>query len=398
MTSSTETAIRPASIPRLPGTGSGTLSPERFFRNIRYVTLKVTQGCNLKCSYCNVDADLPTTPKMSIGTFRRVADLLIRNSRSPSVGLEFHGGEPLLLPDEWFTEAVGYAARLAREHGKRVDHPMQTNGTRLTDERVDFLRGLGIQFGVSFDGPPELNDRFRMAGKQVEKTLKRLIERDIRFGMILVLSRANCGRMDEVMEYFRELGISDYRINFLQPQGLGTNHQMLTAEEMFEGMRAVFDHMAATDCSVIEVGVQMIVNRFVHGRSVEAPLSCWEYECQAGRTYVAIDHTGAVYSCGTDLENHRLGHIDEPFDVAATRKTLGRLHAKDPWYARCFECKARRICSQSCPTSDFNDLRFRDASCEYTKLMYRHLCEHQDEVDRVYRALQAERPGSQWMR
>src|SRR5438045_2247336 len=70
----------------------GLRSPESFFRDIAYVTLKVTNGCNLKCSYCNVEADHPSTPKMSIETFKRVADLLVENSPYPQVGLEFHGG------------------------------------------------------------------------------------------------------------------------------------------------------------------------------------------------------------------------------------------------------------------------------------------------------------------
>src|SRR5204863_10013140 len=101
----------------------------QFFRTIRYVTLKVTNGCNLKCSYCNVEADVPSTPRLSMERFKRIADLLITNSTVPLVMLEFHGGEPLLLSDEWYEEAIGYCAALGKRHGKTVQHPMQTNGT-----------------------------------------------------------------------------------------------------------------------------------------------------------------------------------------------------------------------------------------------------------------------------
>ncbi len=142
----------------------GWVAPSEFFRTIRFVTLKVTNGCNLKCSYCNVEADLPSTPRLSIERFKQIAHLLIENSNAPFVGLEFHGGEPLLLDDEWFEEAVTYAAALGKKHGKVVQHPMQTNGTRLTEERLDLLLKLGIQIGISCDGSPEINDRHRMAG------------------------------------------------------------------------------------------------------------------------------------------------------------------------------------------------------------------------------------------
>ena len=337
-----------------PLPGSRILPPEEFFKNIRYVTMKVTNGCNLKCSYCNVDADLPSTPKMSMETFKRIADLLIKNSTSNEVGLEFHGGEPLLMPEEWMEEAVGYAQSLSRQHGKTCVHPMQTNGTKLTPERLAHLQKLGIQIGISFDGPPHINDRHRMAGKRVEQTLKMLIEKKVAFGLILVLSHSNCHEMAEVMEYYRSIRMPGFRVNFMQPQGLGMEHSILTGDEMFEGMKAVFDHMADTDCSVVEATTQMMVNRFAYGRKENPGLSCWELECQAGRIYCAVNLKGEVFSCGTDMFHHKLGHIDDGFDELGMKNTLCSLHKKDPWYARCFDCEARRVCPQSCPTSDSN--------------------------------------------
>src|SRR5438105_10386404 len=104
---------------------------EQFFQRIGYVTLKLTRGCNLHCAYCNVEALTPRTPKMSLERFRQTARLLLENSHSGRVGLEFHGGEPLLLPDEWFEEAVAYGRDLAGRHHKIVEFPLVTNGTLL---------------------------------------------------------------------------------------------------------------------------------------------------------------------------------------------------------------------------------------------------------------------------
>lgn len=377
---------------------SGWVSPEEFFRTIRYVTLKMTNGCNLKCSYCNVEADLPTTPRLSMERFKRIAHLLIENTTSPFVMLEFHGGEPLLLSDEWYAEAVGYAAALAKRHGKFIGHPMQTNGTRLTPERLDALLKLNILIGISFDGPPHINDRHRMAGKRVEQTLKLLIERRVDFGLILVLSQSNCFDMSEVMEYFRELGLPGFRVNFMQPQGLGLEHDLLTGSEMFAGMRSIFDHMAETDCSVLEADMQMAVNRFVSGRNPEPQLSCWEHQCQAGRTYVAINCDGDVYSCGTDMFHHRLGHMDEGFSRAHVSQTLCALHHKDPWYIRCFNCEAKKICNQSCPTSDRNNIKYRDAECEYTRLLYSYFVENGSAARKLYETFEKKIPGANFMR
>jgi uncharacterized protein len=312
--------------------------------------------------------------------------------------LEFHGGEPLLLSDEWYAEAVGYAAALGRRHHKLIGHPMQTNGTQLTPQRLDTLLKLDIKIGISFDGPPHINDRHRMAGKRVEQTLKLLLDRRVDFGLILVLSQSNCSDMFEVMEYFRELRLPGFRVNFMQPQGLGLDHDLLTGREMFTGMRSIFDHMVATDCSVMEADMQMAVNRFVSGRNPNPQLSCWEHQCQAGRTYVAINCDGDVFSCGTDMFHHRLGHIDEGFSSDNVNKTLCALHHKDPWYIRCFNCDAKKICNQSCPTSDRNNINYRDAECEYTRLLYSYFVENASAVRKLYDTIGKRFPDGNSMR
>ncbi|MFZ4768137.1 MAG: radical SAM protein [Roseimicrobium sp.] len=376
----------------------GWQAPEDFFKSIRYVTMKVTNGCNLKCSYCNVEADLPSTPRMSLERCRRISDLLITDSKERLLSQEFHGGEPLLMSDEWFEETVGYAQSLAKKYGKIVQHPMQTNGTRLTEQRLETLLKLKVMVGISCDGPPRVNDRHRMAGKRVEQALRMLIDRRVPFGMILVLSPSNCRDMPEVMEYFHSLGVPGFRVNFMQPQGHGMDQNLLTGEEMFEGMKAVFEHMAATDCAVVEATTQLIVNRFVQGRLSNAPLSCWELQCQAGRVYCAVNLEGDVFACGTDMVHHRLGHIDDGFRSSHVQESLCQLHHKDPWYVRCFGCEARRICSQSCPTSDANNLQYREAECDYTRRMFRYFQENESTVRRVFAAIGRKMPGANAMR
>jgi uncharacterized protein len=364
-----------------------------FFQNIRYVTLKLTNGCNLKCSYCNVEADSPTTPKMKIETFKKVAKLLIENSKFPQLGLEFHGGEPMLLPDAWYEEAVGYAGELAKKHGKFITHPLQTNGTLLTEERANKLMSLGIQIGFSIDGPPDINDKMRGAGKAVEKVIRRMKSQGRGFGCLLVLNRSNCNHMYRVMEYFREIGIENYRINFLQPQGRGLTQDLLTAEEMFAGLKGIFDHMLDTNCSVLESTTQTMVQRFAIGRNPQPALSCWEFQCQAGRVYCAMNDRGELYACGTDMQHHQLGDIDTPLNRPHVEAVLKKLHHKDEWYVRCFDCKARRICSMSCPTSDHNDLEYRERECAYTKMIYRYYAENEDKVMQLHARLQQLRPN-----
>jgi uncharacterized protein len=360
-----------------------------FFEDIGYVTLKLTTGCNLHCSYCNAEAMTPRTPRMSLERFRQVARLLLESSRHPSVGLEFHGGEPLLLPDEWFEEAVTFARALAQQYHKDVELPLVTNGTLLTEERLLKLHDLGIAFCLSADGPPEINDPVRGGGVAVERALRLFRKHRIHTGVLTVLSRANYRRMGEVMDWLASLGVSNFRVNFLQPQGRGADDaQLLTGEEMLEGMGQVFDHMDRTNVQVREAETLMVLDRFLRGRELQPRLSCWELQCQAGRTYCAIDHRGYIHACGTDLSQHALGHLDEGLDVAHCAGVLQRLHAKGDWVMRCFDCAARRICRHSCPTSDHNSNAYKEHECRYTKLLYAHLGANADQARRIDQVLQ----------
>jgi uncharacterized protein len=369
-------------------TSDSRIPLDAFFQGIGYVTLKVTSGCNLHCAYCNVDAITPHTPRMSIERFKRVAHLLLANSRQPTVSLEFHGGEPLLLADEWFQEAVGYARSLAARHNKVVEFPLVTNGTLLTEERLLRLHDLGIVFCLSADGPPVINDQLRGGGCAVERALRLCQRHRIPCGILTVLGRANFSKMGEVMDWFADVGAEGFRVNFLQPQGRGADQaQLLRGEKMFEGMRQVLDHMDCTGVRVREEETLKMVERFLHGREARHGLSCWELECQAGRTYCSVDHTGAIHACGTDLRNHPLGHVDDDLDRGQFDATLRNLHHKSDWLIRCFDCAARRICRHSCPTSDFNSDTYKEHECRFTKLMYAHLSAHPEKARRVDQGL-----------
>lgn len=357
---------------------------EKFFENINNITLKLTPGCNLKCTYCNVEAAGPKTPKMAIERFRQIADLVIKNSTSHFIGLEFHGGEPLLLPDEWFEEAVTYARDLGKKHKKAISMPMVTNGTMLTKKRLEMVLGLNIGLCVSCDGPPKINDELRGGGDRLARALKLLQSKRAGKGVITVMSQSNWNHMPQVMDWFDEIGVKEFMINFLQPQGRGITSDLITGEQMFQGMRDTFEHMHRTGMRVLEIEVSSRVDRFVLGRDHPAPLACHEFQCQAGRSYIAIDTFGTVHPCGSDVVSHGFGHLDAPFDDTRYENMLDNLHDKGDWVLRCFNCNAKQICNHSCPTSDKNSEEFRDQDCIATKLLWDYFCENATKVREVY--------------
>jgi len=360
---------------------------QQFFRTINSVTVKVTSGCNLKCHYCNVDTRAASAPQMPLTLWRRISDLVLRNTQSKFVSIEFHGGEPLLLGIDFLCEAATYTRRLAREVDRVVEVPLVTNGLLITREVVHRLREVGVGITLSCDGPPSLNDQIRGGGIKVEQAVKLLVEEDYCEGVMIVMSRVNYAHMSEVMQWFESLGVRDLAINCIQPQGRGQTQQILTGEQMHQGFVAVFQHMAKTHCSIVEHRVAQYIRRFIEGR--KPSVSCWDFECQAGKSYVSIDLEGSIFACGSDVANHKLGNIHDAFiGKAHCRSQLVSLHSKASETLNCFECPAKRICDHSCPTADFNSREYARAECLATRLNWEYFCKNSDLVRTVYACLE----------
>jgi uncharacterized protein len=124
--------------------------------------LFVAQQCNMRCVYCYGGAgEYGDKGLMDEPTARRAVDWLIANSGAAGkINIGFFGGEPLLA-FPLIAKVVAYARQKAGEAGKQVSFNMTTNGTLITEEIADFLAREEILPLVSYDGPPEVQNRQR---------------------------------------------------------------------------------------------------------------------------------------------------------------------------------------------------------------------------------------------
>src|SRR5690242_5301264 len=99
----------------------------------------VTLRCNETCVYCHAsraDMDAVQTD-MSPETAEKAVDLILR-STSPSVTIEFQGGEPLVnLPV--VKHIVQYAREKNRAAGKQLEFTMVSNLSLMDEEKLAWL-------------------------------------------------------------------------------------------------------------------------------------------------------------------------------------------------------------------------------------------------------------------
>ena len=122
----------------------------------------VTLRCNHSCHYCQVSRQSPETTRydMSPECINKAVDFMFR-SPSPSLKVEFQGGEPLLRFDllRHIVEQVE-----ARNHTERRDlaFVVATNLSLLSDEVLTYAEKHNLYFSTSLDGPQELHNRHRL--------------------------------------------------------------------------------------------------------------------------------------------------------------------------------------------------------------------------------------------
>jgi uncharacterized protein len=147
--------------------------------------LKVASRCNLNCSYCYVynqgdetwrDQPHKMSPEVVTAVLQRARAHCLRRGRK-IFSFIFHGGEPLLLDQQFYIDFVRQAHDILMPDVRPL-FGMQSNGTLLTTEWCELLNRLDIGFGISLDGPPEVNDRARVdhAGRGSYEAVRRGIE------------------------------------------------------------------------------------------------------------------------------------------------------------------------------------------------------------------------------
>lgn len=131
--------------------------------------LKVSSRCNLDCSYCYVfkladqswiDQPHLMTPEIWQTLARKIKTYAVTHELQ-SIGINLHGGEPLLLGKEK-TELLLYDLHsIIDKAGINVSYGLQTNGTLLDQEWLDLFHKFNVRIGISIDGNQTTHDKNR---------------------------------------------------------------------------------------------------------------------------------------------------------------------------------------------------------------------------------------------
>lgn len=119
------------------------------------IALNLTDACNLKCIYCFVKQN---PHYMSLQVAKDAMDFAVKHSQSEKLKVLLFGGEPLLMWEQVIVPLIDYAQK---EKNYNCSFSITTNGTLLSQEKLDFMREHNIELLLSMDGNKETQDHNR---------------------------------------------------------------------------------------------------------------------------------------------------------------------------------------------------------------------------------------------
>lgn len=197
--------------------------PTRNYR-VEMLILQSTPFCNLDCSYCY----LPHRQSKQQMSDETLASAFNRVFSSKFIGdhltIVWHAGEPLVPGTAYYRRAF----EILKQHKPdrlNVTHNIQTNGTLLDQDWIDFLLTNRVTIGLSIDGPAYLHNRSRKTRRggptfdQTMRGLRLLRTNSLPFHVITVLTRDSLSDANELFDFYVDNGISKIAFNIEEMEG-----------------------------------------------------------------------------------------------------------------------------------------------------------------------------------
>jgi His-Xaa-Ser system radical SAM maturase HxsB len=274
-----------------------------------------TLRCNQKCVYCqagrrnmkNVEFD------MSLETAQKTVDVIFQ-SPSPSLTIEFQGGEPLANFDT-VRYVIEYARKKNETAPRELYFTLVTNLSLMTDEILEFLLDEGVMICTSLDGPAELHDANRpMSGASSHELtvewMKRIneaynargLDPELAFVNALVtVSKRTLKHGPEVVDEYVKHGLKVVHLRPIQPFGfadrtwLGQSYSAEAFTKFYIDVVNYIIELNRKGVEIMEKGAALFLTRMLtddnpNYMDLRSP-------CGAGIGQLAYNHDGRVFTC-----------------------------------------------------------------------------------------------------
>ncbi len=311
--------------------------------------LRITNRCNLKCSYCYIlEKNTGEISDSTLSKFIALAEYIQRYNMWKGLNVKITGGEILLVS----LLKLEYLFSALRK--LNISISINTNGTLLTLEHVRLFQKYNIGVGISLDGPRDIhNARRSNSFDAFEAHVWQLCNTEkFRHGFICVINEDSTKRIAEIYDFFKRNKIN-MRFNLGFPD--------LRPESWIKAMTYTADQMFEDNFVIWESGIREIIQHYLDGKKCSTDKnfkSRWYGnlcdECY--QQFITVNWDGNVTTCHRmpgllDFEKYIIGNIDRdsPADILFSPKRqdlIRQLYKRKE--QKCFTCEIYPRCKGGC--------------------------------------------------
>lgn len=351
---------------------------------MKVIIFKPIEACNSNCIYCDVvkkKVDTRMSEELLELTFRRIGEYL-EEKPGERIQLIWHGGEPCLLPPEYFRKALEYQHKYCNGKATSIEHAIQSNLTIITQEHIAVLKDMGIRtIGTSYDpepgirGPGKKRDS-EWYNKNFFKGIRMLDDHGISWGIIYVITRHSLKNPLDIFYFLTNIKLgAGPCLNPVKLYHEDKHNLLLTHEELAGWYGTVFKEWYIHQERYPHIRpFEMIMNALESGNP---SLGCEDSgQCAYNWAYIGPD--GETSQCGRagdhyllsygNIKNKTLQEVftDKQRDLIARRNEV---LTNGP----CKDCRFWGLCHGGCPLDTYikyHDFRHKYPNCKTRKLLF----------------------------
>jgi uncharacterized protein len=342
------------------------------------IIFKPTTRCNLRCRYCYAARERNEFDgTMSIDEAKRSFDWIkvyCEKLHVKNVTVIWHGGEPLLMGIQFINDCVEYYTKILNELSITVRNQIQTNLTLATDDYIPLLKKhfeSRIGFSLDYQSHYRLFPNGKDATDAIIERAMTLKNAGLKIAAISMMTADNLGKMNELYNWFKALGIP-FRLNRIFPTSSEETNGMaksVTAEQYANGICELFDIWLNDPHPASIETVQGAVLAYIRNISKLCSL-----DGKCADSFLCIASNGTLLPCGRfDSDSYSIGNIytDTIEQVLDKKKSIAHLQGNHSKIAECITCKWKSLCVAGCPHSKL--FGWFEDECITNKIIWNHL-------------------------
>ena len=189
----------------------------------------LTLRCNQNCNYCQASSRNAKdyTFDMKVSSLERSIELMF-STPSPSITMEFQGGESSLTPD-LFEFAIQRTEELNIKYKKTITYVLCTNLIDVSAELIELCKKNNVLISTSLDGPPCVHDVNRGKVNSYDKVVEgiRIMREHLgkdKVSALMTTSELSLRYPEEIIQSYIENGFNSIFLRALNPFGLASHN------------------------------------------------------------------------------------------------------------------------------------------------------------------------------